>query len=350
MNNIKLILLFFFFCCTVSLNAQDTGEDAVDPYKEIYDLKNKLEKRDATIKELEKKVAKIEAERAKADSLLKEEKATGKSKELKTQKKELEQENKRLKAELEKCSSDVEMKVSQQTKNLHAQITQLLQQHTNDSLEIASLKEDLSELTNFRKLWLAQLAESVNEKWLEKPYSQINMQDLENALTQYEEFALSDKKIADARDKLKALLRECQIYNQGIRIINAPYDKAQINAVVVPLKNLRDKVSDPANKKELGLLYWQVDNYGVTVEIFQDVIKAVENQIAEAANSGITDHKSVLRLVNKVLKKQEEDNEYISAIKKNPCLSEQYAKYYNLLQNDCISKNSVRDMIMNLQP
>lgn len=345
MNNIKLILLFSFFCCTVSLNAQDAGEDAVDPYKEIYDLKNKLEKRDATIEELKKKLAKIEAEKAKTDSLLKAEKATGKSKELKTQQKELEQENKRLKAELEKCSADVEMKVGQQTKSLHDQIAQLLQQHANDSLEIASLKENLSELTNFRKMWLAQLAESVNEKWLEKPYSQIDVQDLENALKQYEEFAPSDKKIADARDKLKVLLGECQIYDQGIRIINAPYDKARIDMVKGSLKNLRDKMTNPDNKKELAMLYWQVENYGITVRIFQIVIKTVDEQIA-----GMTGHKQAWPLVKAVLDKQEKENEYITAINKIPWLAKQYSEYYKQLQKDCIAKSSVRDMIMNLQP
>lgn len=345
MNNIKLILLFSFFCCAVFLNAQGTGEDAVDPYKEIYDLKNKLEKRDATIEELKKKLAKIEVEKAKTDSLLKAEKATGKSKELKTQQKELEQENKRLKAELEKCSADVEMKVGQQTKSLHDQIAQLLQQHVNDSLEIASLKEDLSELTNFRKMWLAQLAESVNEKWLEKPYSQIDVQDLENALKQYEEFAPSDKKIADARDKLKVLLGECQIYDQGIRVINAPYDKAQINAVAEPLKSLRDKTTNPDNKKELAMLYRQVDDYGVTVEIFLDVIKSIDEQI-----SGMTGHKQAWPLVKAVLEKQEKENEYITAIKKIPWLSKQYDMYYESLEKNCVGTNSVRDMIMNLQP
>ena len=345
MNKIKLILLFSFFCCNVSLNAQDTGEDTVDPYKEIYNLKNKLEKRDATIEELKKKLAKIEVEKAKADSLLKVEKVTGKSKELKTQQKELEQENKRLKAELEKCSADVEMKVGQQTNGLHDQIAQLLQQHTDDSLEIASLEKDLSELTNFRKMWLAQLAESVNEKWLEKPYSQIDVQALENALKQYEEFASSDQKIADARDKLKVLFGECQIYNQGVSIIKNPYDKTRIDMVKDPLKELRDKTTNPDNKKELAMLYWKLDNYGVTVEIFQDVIKAIDEQI-----SGMTGHKQAWPLVKAVLDKQEKENEYITAIKKIPWLKEQYDEYYEYLEKNCIGTNSVRDMMMNLQP
>ena len=343
MDYIKIILLFAIFCCSTSLKAQDTVEEG-DPYKENYALKKELAKKDAKIKKLEEELAKIEIEKNKADSLLKVEKATGKSKEIKSQIQVLEQENKRLKSELDNCSSNVEKAISQQTKSSQEQISQLLQQHSKDSVEIASLRGDLSELSNFRKMWLAQLAESVNEKWLNKPYSQINTQELEIALKQYDEFASSDKRIADARDKLKVLLAECQIYNQGVSIINAPFEKAQINAIAVPLKNLRDKTTDPTKKQELSLLYWQLDNYGITVEIFQDVIKAVDEQILGY------DHKAAWPLATKVLENQEKKYEYITAIKKIPWLSEQYDAYYKSLEKNCVGTNKVHDTIMNLHP
>lgn len=343
MNYIKLLLLFALCCCSTLLKAQNNSED--DLYKENYTLKKELEKKNAEIKKLEDELVKIETERNKADSLLKAEKTTGKSKELKFQMQELEQENKRLKSELANCSSNVEKTINQQTKNCQEQITQLLQQHSKDSMEIASLRGDLSELSNFRKLWIAQLAESVNEKWLEKSYSQINMHELEIALKQYEEFASSDNKIADARDKLKVLLAECKIYNQGVHTVNAPYEKEQVNAIAVPLKNLRDKTTAPIKKQELSLLYWQLDNYGVTVEIFQDVIKAVDEQIL-----GMNAHKAAWPLVKAVLDKQEKDDEYITAIKKIPWLSEQFSLYYKSLEKNCVDSNKVHDMILNLHP
>lgn len=344
MNYIKIILLFAIFCCSTSLKAQDTGEEG-DPYKENYALKKELAKKDARIKNLEEELAKTEIERNKADSLLKVEKATGKSKEIKSQIQVLEQENKRLKAELDNCSSNVDKVINQQTKSSQEQISQLLQQHSKDSIEIASLRGDLAELSNFRQMWLTQLAESVNEKWLDKPYSQINMQELEIALQQYDEFASSDKKIADARDKLKMLLAECQIYNQGVSIVNAPYEKGQINSIAGSLNSLRDKVTDPTKKQELSLLYWQLDNYGVTVEIFQDVIKAVDEQIL-----GMNAHKTAWPLVKAVLDKQEKDDEYITAIKKIPWLSEQFNLYYKYLEKNCVGTNKVHDTIMNLHP
>ena len=345
MDYIKILLLLAIFCCSTSLRAQNTGEEESDPYKENYALKKELAKKDARIKRLEEDIAKIEIERNKADSLLKVEKATGKSKKIKSQIQILEQENKRLKSELDNCSSNIEKAIIQQTQSSQEQISQLLQQHSRDAVEIASLRGDLSELSNFRKMWLAQLAESLNEKWLNKPYSQINTQELEIALKQYEEFASSDKKIADARDKLRVLLTDCQIYNQGVSIVNAPFEKGRINSIAAPLKTLRDKTADPSKKQELSLLYWQLDNYGVTVEIFQDVIKAVDEQIL-----GMNAHKAAWPLVKAVLDKQEKDDEYITAIKKIPWLSEQFTLYYKSLENNCVGTNKVHDTIMNLHP
>ncbi|MGN0282455.1 MAG: hypothetical protein ACI4B3_09170 [Prevotella sp.] len=345
MDYIKFLLLLAIFCCSTSLKAQNTDEDERDLYKENYALKKELAKKDARIKKLEDEIAKIETERNKADSLLKVEKATGKSKEVKSQIQVLEQENKRLKSELDNSISNVEKAINQQTKNSQEQISQLQQQHLADSIEIASLRGDLSELSNFRKMWLTQLAESVNEKWLNKPYSQINTQELEIALKQYDEFASSDKRIADARDKLRMLLTDCQIFNQGVSIVNAPYEKGGINSIAAPLKNLRDKTTDPAKKQELSLLYWQLDNYGVTVEIFQDVIKAVDEQIL-----GMNVHKAAWPLVKAVLDKQEKDDEYITAIKKIPWLSEQFNLYYKSLEKNCVGTNKVHDTIMYLQP
>lgn len=345
MDYIKIILLLVAFNCPVLSNAMNNCDEDDDLYKENYELKKELAKKEVRIKELETALADIEAEKNKVDSLLKVEKASGKSKELKSQLQTLEQENKRLSAELEQCASKIEDAVSQQSKNYQEQISQLLQQHSEDSTEIVSLREDLKDLANFRKMWIAQLAESVNEKWLNKPYSQINIQELEKALKQYEEFASTDVRIADAFKKLELLMADCQIYNQGISTISTPYDKNKINTVMNSMKSLLDRTTNPTSKDELSLLHWKLDNYGITIEIFQDVIKAVDKQL-----SGQSDHKQAWPLVNAVLNKLEKDDEYITAVKKIPWLSEQYDAYYKNLKKNCIAVNEVRNEIMNIHP
>lgn len=131
----------------------------------------------------------------------------------------------------------------------------------------------------------------------------------------------------------------------AVKAVNSQYNKTSINAVALSVKNLRDKTTDINKKEELSLLYWQLDNYGVTVEIFQDVIKAVDEQITDQTN-----HRSAWPLVKAVLDKQEKDDEYITAINKIPWLSQQYKMYYEALERNCIAPNKVRNIIMNLQP
>lgn len=339
----KIILLVVLFNCTLLLRAQDAN--GTDLYKENYDLKKELKEKDDKIKELEERLAQMTLERNRVDSLLKEEKAVGKSSEVKAHIRKLEKEIKELEAKLQDCAANAETAVNQQTQANQEQILRLRQQHSQDSIEIASLKSELSDLSDFRKMWLAQLAESVNEKWLDKPYSKIDVNELQKALAQYEEFASTDQRIADASVKLKELLAACQLYEQGVKVVSSPYDASQISAIAAKIKNLRDNTADSEKKKELSSLFWQLDNYGVTVEIFQDIIKAVDEQI-----SGQDRHKAAWPLVNAVMEKLEKEDEYITAVKKIPWLSEQYGLYYDALKKDCIAPNPVHDIIMNIHP
>ena len=345
MKQIRLFLIIALCGNLVLLRAQDNKGDEGDLYKENYALKKELKKKVSQIGELELKLAKMSQEKKEADSLLKVEKAIGKSKEVKSQLQALEKENKTLKTKLEECSGSVEEAFKKQLKSDQDVMAQFQQQHARDSVEIETLKRDLADLSGFRKMWIAQLAESVNEKWLEKPYSKIDIAELETALKQYEEFASSDKKIADARDKLRNLLQSCRIYKQGVDVVNSPYNKAIIKNIALSVKNLRDKTTDATKKEELSLLYWQLDNYGITIEIFQDVIKAVDEQITDQVN-----HRSAWPLVKAVLDKQEKEDEYITAIKQIPWLSQQYNLYYEALEKNCVAPNHVHDIIMNLQP
>ena len=341
MNGIKYLLLFALCWNFTLLRAQENKENSVDPYKEIYDLKKGIDKKDDIIKKLEKELAKAKADKNKADSLLNVEKAVGKSKELKTRLQELENENKKLKSDLEICAANVQKAVSEQAQQSEEQIQKLLLQHSKDSMELVSLKKDLDELSGFRKMWLTQLAESVNEKWLDKKYSEINVTELESALQQYEEFASADNRIREAADKLKVLLGDCLLYQQCIIAVNSRYDADVVNTLVTSVQKLLDRNKKSDNEKELSLLYWQLDNYAYTVEVFQDVIKAVDKVI---------DGQSLIwPLAKAELDGQEKEEGNITAIKRIPWLSDRYLEYCQAMEKGD-AKNSVRDLILSLQP
>lgn len=345
MNYIRFILFIALCGNMITLRAQGTQDDETDPYKEIYTLKKNLAKKDNQIDKLNADLAEVRQELVMVDSLLKVEKIAGKSKELKDKLKELQQENASLKAELENYGVNAEIVVNQQLENNKAQLIALHQQHSKDSLEVENLKKELAALSTFRKMWIAQLAESVDDKWLNKPYSQIDASELERTVAQYKEYVSTDKRIENAYGKLNTLLAECLVYEQGVETVNSLYDATYVNKTASSVKNIRDKVTDPDKKKELALLYWQLDNYSVTVEIFQDIISAVDAQIT----FGLT-HKQAWPLVNAVLEKTEKDDEYITAIKKIPWLAKQYKEYYKALEKNCVISNAVRETIMSIKP
>lgn len=345
MNCIKYILLIALCGHCLIVCAQDQKDQGSDPYKLIYDLREELTQKDAFIDKLKKDLAKAEERKNEADSLLKVEMAVGKSKEIRKQLKELERANENLRDSLNECSASVAKTVSQQVQQCQEQLDSLMKQHLEDTLLISSLRRDLNQLSGFRKMWLTQLAESVNEKWLDKKYSDINVAELESALHQYEEFASADKRIEDASVKLKSLLSNCQIYEQGVNAVNSCYNANDINSIIPSVKLLRDQSLNPDNKKEVALLFLQLDDYKTTIVIFQNVIKAVEEQIAGQAG-----HKSAWPLVKAELERQEQQDEYITAIKKIPWLCKQYDLYYKALENNCVAQNSVRKLIMSLQP
>lgn len=340
MKHCRIVLLISLVCNVFALKAQDE-----DPYKVIFNLQKEVTNKDAQIKKLEDELSKMTDEKNRADSLLKEERAIGKSKDVKAQIQALEQKNKQLKKDLDACSANIEQAVDKKAQESQTQILQLNQQHSNDSTTIESLKQELAELTSFRKMWLTQMAESVNEKWLEKPFSQIKLSELEGAIKQYEEFASADKRIADASMKLKSLLTDCQLYSQGIKVMNSPYDANLVKKIAFSIENLLSRTNDPDKSEELSDLSWQLDNYRTGVEIFQAVINAVDKQI-----EGQTSHRAASPLVKAVLEKQEKENGSITNIKKFPWLTEQFNLYQKDLERNSVAHSAVHDLIMNLKP
>ena len=340
---LKYLLLVALCCGATALRAQDPKDDE-DPQKVIAQQKKAIEDQEEKIKDLEKQLTKLKAEKAKADSLLKAEKETGKLKEAKNQIKELQKEIDELKKKQKSYADSVSQAAGQQSKDCQAQLQQLQDRQAKDQAEITALNQQLKDLHSFRQMWLAEQVEKVETQWLSKNYPDIDMSELERTIQTYQEF-VSDQRIADARNKLLALQEECRIYQNGDKLIKSPYDAAQVKAAATAVKALRDKITNANKKTTLSTLYRLLNDYGVTVEIFQDAIKAVDKQL-----SGQDQHRIAWPLVKATLDKQEKDYKYISAIKDIPWLKDQYEAYEAALKKDCLAPNPIHDLILNLQP
>lgn len=348
------LVLLFVACMSVHCFAQTEQTENIpkDPQEVIKSLEKTLSNLEKEKSKLEKEIERLNVQLQKAkdnnETLLDQlthEKAEGKSTFNKAQIKHLEDSIKNIMQSNKTLMQQTKANSAKLVETYATQVNELRIQHQKDSTELARLSEELTQLNEFKTMWLSQLADGVDGKWLSKGYSEIILADLELEYKQYEQYALSDKKVANARDKLIRLLDEKRVYDNGRRLISTEYNAPAINDCLTRVKALMTTVADTQKKEELGVVLQKLDDYRITLKIFQKVIDAVEHQL-----QGQESHYAAWPLARSVIEKQEKEYEYISAIKDIPWLAEQWEEYYKCLSKDCLGANPARDRIKLLAP
>lgn len=338
----KLTTLLIVTLCSTMVNyAHNPKDDDDTPYKKIVELEDTVKAKEKEISKLRKDLTSLQDKYNKVADQLEEEKNSTKKNELKELKKQIAQ----LQKDSADCTNNLETALKKQADKYEKQQAELYKQHSKDSVTLATLQQELGNLQNFRKLWIADLAKSVDEQWMKKPFSQIDVAELEKIYQQCEEFAKTDKKIAEAADKIKLLLNDYKIYQQGLNAISSPYDASSVQSIASSVKVIRDRIVDEVKKEELEAIIGKLDDYSITVKIFQDVIKSVDKAI-----EGQDRHRAAWPLVKAAIDKQEKDTESISAIKDIPWLENQYNAYYAAIEKNCLSSNPIREAILAIVP
>ena len=318
----RIWLLALLVLFTPAMFAQDPSEPPTQaPMDSVSILKEQLnkDKNVRTIKEQKEEIARLKKQ---VDSL-----------------------NNRIK----QLGKDTIQMINNHQKGI-AQLQEQLKQNTD---LIAQMKKDAESIEAFKGPWLAQLAHSVDTEWLNKTFQEIDSTLMEYAYSQYEAYASADPQVAEARDKMKPLVDAYAIYTQGKRAVESCYDAAVVTPLISQVDAMRKATTHSGRKAELDALYQQLNDYGVTVGIFQDVIKAVDEIITKQNQVGHLDDyqkKAVASLIQKELERQEAEYEYITAIKAIPWLAAQYENYYQALMADFLTPNPTHDVIMQLKP
>lgn len=333
----KILFLMGMALCLGSTYAQNEKEmDAQkQDEKTIQSLTEKLKDRDETIKKLNSSLEKLETENEQLDSALQAEIKEGKAAKYKKQIRQLKKDSLALFQQMETALEEMRQEHQKQ-------IDTFVDQHEKDSLAIVALREELNGLEEFRVKWLAQLAESVDERWLNKTYATIDVAALEKDYAQYEQYAPMDAKVAEAKDKLTPFVANARLYQQGKNAVNSEYNAEEVNSLIEPMRILRDSIPEGNNRNDVAKLYTQLNDYAITIEIFQDVVKKVNEAVQGQSAAG------AWPLAKAALDKQETDFEYISAIKDIPWLATQYEEYYKLLEKDASKPNEIGEAILNI--
>lgn len=333
----KILFLIGTTLCLGSMYAQNekTADAQKQDEKTIRSLTEEVEDRNQTIEKLNLLLEKLETENEQLDSALQVEIKEGKAAKYKKQIKQLQKDSLDLFQQME---TELEAMRQEHQK----QIDIFADQHEKDSLDIVALREELNGLKDFRVKWLAQLAESVEEKWLNKPYSAIDVTALEKDYAPYEQYAPMDAKVADAKDKLTPFVANARLYQQGKEAVDTIYNAVMVNSLIEPMRALRDSMPEGDNRDDVDKLYTQLNDYAITIKIFQNVIKAVNKQVQGQSAVG------ALPLAKAELDKQEKEFEYISVIKDIPWLAKQYDEYYKLLEKDASKPNKIGEAILKI--
>lgn len=221
------------------------------------------------------------------------------------------------------------VKLRQQVGRLQGDSAKLVSTLTENS----NLKKELDELKAFKLEWLRELAQRVDQEWLNKKYSQIDLAQIEQAYDQYSKYSVDDPMVAEAKNKMTPLVEGYRIYNKAMEAINAPYDEALTKVLLPKLNDLCDREQDPAQKDELKALARILGNYELNVGLFQDLKNGIDTQISELGDG--TTHRMAYPLVKDVLKTFEEDGT-IEAIEEVPYLKKTLEEYKKALNEDCI--------------
>lgn len=320
--------------CIVSLN---TFAAANNDSIKIVSLQKTLDEKDKTIENLNMVIDGLKRENAETTEQLNQEKKNDKVVQYLQIIKRLRKDSLDLANQIVAMEQDAEIANNEE-------LDKLATLHENDTRQIEELQNELEELEEFKGMYLAQMASSVNEKWLSKPYTELDMTDLEREYKQYEKYANVDRNVAEARDKLKPVLANCQLYNKAKDAVNNKYDANKVNALIKPMQALRDKEKDVKNKENLKTVFRQLYSYDATIPIFQDVITAVNKSLV-----GQEQPKAAFMLAKATIEKMENEDGAITAIKDIPWLAKQFNIYYKALQKNCLTRNPVADEIMAIQ-
>ena len=330
----KLLFLIGIMSCLGNTYAQ-SGE-AADAQKQdekaIQSLTEEVKERDKTIEKLNLLLEKLEAENEQLDSALQAEIKEGKAAKYKKQIKQLQKDSLALSERMEEVLEEM-------SQEHQKRIDIFADQHKKDSLDIVALREELKGLEDFRVKWLAQLAESVDEKWLNKPYAAVDVAALEKDYDQYEQYAPMDAKVAEAKDKLTPFVANARLYQRGKEAVDTIYNAEVVNPLIEPMRAFRDSLPEGNNRDDVDKLYMQLNDYAITIEIFQDVINAVNKVLQEMV--GKLEGESVAgagEAADAILKNQEKEYENISAIKMIPWLAKRYGLYEEALLNGNITQ------------
>jgi hypothetical protein len=171
-----------------------------------------------------------------------------------------------------------------------SQIEQLDRQHKADSIAIDQKKRLLATLRNYQQNYIDDLVKAPEDKWKKKKFSEMTLSELQNVCSQYDDPDYKgNANVQAAGEKMKKLLADFTIYNDGRQCLEKPFNKDRVSLIKTRVDSLMKTVEDTT---ELSSLSTQLGNYGEAVEAFQKIIKTIDQRVLKSFAGKPSDDRS----------------------------------------------------------
>ena len=331
--NIALFLILVSFSAVAQNKKDSTGNNQPDLYKENYNLRNEIKAKDKQIEAKDKQIEGLNEQIEKLKAELQTLKDNARTSVLKKEIEDLKQQIEDLCADTARLNVSVES-LKKQNKELSDKKKKDKDTKTADlERKIAEMEAELNTLHHIKQIYLKQKVDNLSSDFLDKPLSQIDLAELENAQKEFAQFASEDKSIATAANQLSALKTDYQIYSEAVTAVNSPYNAAIINKIKNPLFKLYEKTPDTPKsnpgdknkKEEIYALYWQLNNYESKISIFKELLTIVDRRISN--NQG-----EEWDYANNEINKLEKEKQSVTSVCAIPYLKTLYDDYYQKLE------------------
>lgn len=203
-------------------------------------------------------------------------------------------------------------------------VAQLKKENEELKKKIKNLESQLDELNKFKRRMVADLAKDVDDVWMKKSFAELrdNSTAFEKAMNDYAEFAGQDSDVAAAKKKMDALKQEQAVYMNALKVLEEKFELQRVNAALAKVSSLLDKTDVEGKKKELEEVRKKLDDYAVTVQLFQDMVKSFKESGKAAPEDTEYDYTMI-----EVLLKQQQDDDIITAYNSIPWLKRKFEEY-----------------------
>lgn len=225
-----------------------------------------------------------------------------------------------------------------QIASLLADTASLSSKIINTDIQIAQLSGNVAELESIKDNVSKHLIDE-NASILEKPFSQLTIEELSSVKTKCSRYS-TDQKINALLARTEKVLNNKRVYDDAIRVLNSKYNKGELIRITERLVNVKE--TNPIQHSEMNQLRGMLANYEPGMATFKLFIQELNRRREGVTSYSKDDLSHDLSAVRKKLQERID-----SEITQVPYLEKAYNEYIKAIIAKPMSHPAIENEILN---